>query len=377
MTPTPRSSSCTPRTTAGWCGSRCCSCATRRPPRRSSRTRSWRCTAAGAGCGPRQGARLPAPDRRQPVPLGAAAPRGPSPARRAAPTRRPARRGRRRGRPRAARRDACSTRCSTCPTRQREVLALRYYLDLDEAEIADDARHQPRRGQEPRLPRRRRPARPARPLTRTTMTDPRPDRRRAARPARGRRRRRRARPTPWTTIRARTKVTPMTDQRRPWSTAPSAPSPPPPPPWSRSPCSATTTPTAADRPRGLASQPRRRRPPSGRAAGADRGHAAAEPTTDDGEPARCATTARAGLLRRRHPAGPRLFREFHRGRRRSTPLSEALDEAVADATRSTRLPHAVAGSGATVVGTHRRSTWARRSSSDVAGARRCATGRPA
>ncbi len=29
-----------------------------------------------------------------------------------------------------------STRCGTLPDRQREVLALRYYLDLSEAEIA-------------------------------------------------------------------------------------------------------------------------------------------------------------------------------------------------------------------------------------------------
>ena len=46
-----RSSACTPRTGAGWSGSRRCWSATSRP-RRSSRTRSSRCTAAGAGAEP-------------------------------------------------------------------------------------------------------------------------------------------------------------------------------------------------------------------------------------------------------------------------------------------------------------------------------------
>ena len=54
------------------------------------------------------------------------------------PPRRPARAGRRRrGRwPRPVV-TPYSRRCASCPTRQREVLALRYYLDLSEAEIAD------------------------------------------------------------------------------------------------------------------------------------------------------------------------------------------------------------------------------------------------
>ena len=45
------------------------------------------------------------------------------------------RRRRRRWPPPAA--TPCSTRCGRCPRRQREVLALRYYLDLSEAEIAE------------------------------------------------------------------------------------------------------------------------------------------------------------------------------------------------------------------------------------------------
>ena len=45
------------------------------------------------------------------------------------------RRTRRRSRPTGA--TPSSTRCGRCPPRQREVLALRYYLDLSEAEIAE------------------------------------------------------------------------------------------------------------------------------------------------------------------------------------------------------------------------------------------------
>ena len=48
------------------------------------------------------------------------------------------------------------------PRRQREVIALRYYVDLSEAEIAETLGISRGRGEEPRLARRRRPARPAR-----------------------------------------------------------------------------------------------------------------------------------------------------------------------------------------------------------------------
>ena len=65
------------------------------------------------------------------------------------------------------------------PRRQREVIALRYYVDLSEAEIADALGISRGRGQEPRVARRRHLARPARrslPATwRHPMTDPRLD----------------------------------------------------------------------------------------------------------------------------------------------------------------------------------------------------------
>ena len=61
-------------------------------------------------------------------------------------------------RPRAAYAGRGALRAGRAAERQREVLVLRYYLDLDEAGDRRRARHQPRRGQEPRLARRRRPA---------------------------------------------------------------------------------------------------------------------------------------------------------------------------------------------------------------------------
>ena len=85
----------------------------------------------------------------------------------------------------------CSTPCAALPDRQREVLALRYYLDLSEADIADTLGHQPRRREEPRLPRRGRPALPDGGPVMTPTDD---DRIRA--PARRRGRRRRAAPRP-------------------------------------------------------------------------------------------------------------------------------------------------------------------------------------
>ena len=118
-------------------------------------------------------------------------------------------------------RPPCSTRCGRLPRRQREVLALRYYLDLSEAEIADDARHQPRRGQEPRLAGRRRPARPVSAASWRTGHDRLTDdsRTTSVRRAAVRRRRRTSSPDDaLDAIRSRPKVTPMSHAPlgRPW-----------------------------------------------------------------------------------------------------------------------------------------------------------------
>ena len=137
-TPTPRSSSSTPRTTAGWSGSSVLlvrDLETAEEVVQDSFVAmhgSWR-TAARARPGPG----LPPADGGEPVPVRAAAPRraGEVRRRRAGRRTRPARcrRGRRgRGAPARAVLDAMRT----LPDRQREVLALRYYLDLSEAEIA-------------------------------------------------------------------------------------------------------------------------------------------------------------------------------------------------------------------------------------------------
>ena len=108
----------------------------RRPPRRSCRTPSWRCTAPGGGCDD--------PDRalaylRRSVVNGArSALRHREVVERHAPG---AAAGRARA-PSTARwspssTPRCSPRCATLPERQREVLVLRYYVDLSEADIAD------------------------------------------------------------------------------------------------------------------------------------------------------------------------------------------------------------------------------------------------
>ena len=83
---------------------------------------------------PRQGAGVPAPLRRQRCALRPAAPQGRREARAAAGSRRGERRARRAARGRARRGDGGLRRL---PERQREVLVLRYYLDLSEAGIAD------------------------------------------------------------------------------------------------------------------------------------------------------------------------------------------------------------------------------------------------
>ena len=86
---------------------------------------------------PRQGARLPAAGGRQPLPLRPCGTARSSPG---TPPARPARAPipaptRPRSRPTGA--DAVLDAMRELPDRQREVLALRYYLDLSEAEIAD------------------------------------------------------------------------------------------------------------------------------------------------------------------------------------------------------------------------------------------------
>ena len=88
----------------------------------------------GPAARPRQGARLPAAGGRQPVALGAPAPDGGRAARRPRP-----RPGAEPDHPAEVvdRRAAVLEAMRALPQRQREVLALRYYLDLSEAEIAE------------------------------------------------------------------------------------------------------------------------------------------------------------------------------------------------------------------------------------------------
>ena len=117
----------------------------------------WR-TAARA----REGPGLPPADGRQPVALGAAAPRRPGEVRRPAgrPTGPDATPGADEDAVAAERRAAVLDAMRTLPDRQREVLALRYYLDLSEAEIASTLGISRGRREEPFLARRRRPAHP-------------------------------------------------------------------------------------------------------------------------------------------------------------------------------------------------------------------------
>ena len=86
---------------------------------------------------PRAGGGVPAPDRGQPGPVGAAPPGrgGPVPA----PPGRAGHRAQRRGgrARRAGRTPRCSPRSGNLPARQREALVLRYYLDLSEAQTAE------------------------------------------------------------------------------------------------------------------------------------------------------------------------------------------------------------------------------------------------
>ena len=245
------------------------------------------------------------------------------------------------------------------PRRQREVLALRYYLDLSEAEIADDPRHQPRRREEPRLARRRRAAhachggRRHEPRTTTSRRD-------AARLLDGRRLRRRA---------ARgSRLHPDPNEGDPMPPPPldlrrrSVPSSPPP---RRSRAVAVLGPVDAP--------PATARRPGHRAASADgTATASSEPSRHRRTGARAAT--RAGLLRRRHAAGPRLYREF--------------DTVSAASPRDRPRVRAVDGRGRRTPTTARRgrpgptsqtvqSTERRPSSSTSAGAARCRPSRRA
>ena len=90
--------------------------------------------AVGAAARPGQGAGLPAPGRRQPLALGAAAPRRRRAARRTAPAGEGTVDGPGVG---GARRDAVRDALLQLSERQREVLVLRHYLDWSEAQIAD------------------------------------------------------------------------------------------------------------------------------------------------------------------------------------------------------------------------------------------------
>ena len=152
-----RSSSCTPHTGVGWCGSRSCCCATRAWPRRSCRTPSSPCTAAGVGCATRTrrwptcGRRVVNRSRSALRHLGVVErhapgrrPRPPAPGADHAPYDVGAARRRPRRAARAAHPPARGARAAPLP---------RPVRDRDRR----DARDQPGRGQEPRLPRRRRP----------------------------------------------------------------------------------------------------------------------------------------------------------------------------------------------------------------------------
>ena len=116
---------------------RCCCVARRRDaPRRSCRTPSSRCTAAGGRCAsPTR--RWPTCARRSSTGPARCCATAASCARHVArPLARPARRRRRtRWPPSDAR--AVLDALRALPDRQREVLALRYYLDLSEADIAE------------------------------------------------------------------------------------------------------------------------------------------------------------------------------------------------------------------------------------------------
>ncbi|WP_278259410.1 sigma-70 family RNA polymerase sigma factor [Nocardioides convexus] len=119
------------------CASRCSWCATWARPRRWSRTRSWRCT--GAGRRLEDPERAPAYLRRTVVNRSRSALRH-----RGVVQRHLARQHRIDEAPPAdepvladSRRRAVLDALQRLPRRQREVLALRYYLDLSESEIAE------------------------------------------------------------------------------------------------------------------------------------------------------------------------------------------------------------------------------------------------
>ena len=125
-------------TTGGWCAWRSCWCATRRPPRRWSRTRSWPCTASGAPSRSRTAGaylrqtvvnRARSVLRHRGVQSRYIAAHGGDPA--------PVEPGADQQALADERRKRVLDAMRELPGRQREVLALRYYLDLSEADIAE------------------------------------------------------------------------------------------------------------------------------------------------------------------------------------------------------------------------------------------------
>ena len=150
-----------PRTGDSWCGSRCCSSATRAWPRSWCRTPSWRCTPAGPGCATPTG-RSPTCARRSST----------GPARRCGtaawssgtPPRRPPRSTP--GADHAAlatdRRAAVLDAMRTLPRAAARGAGAALLPGPVRGRDRRHPRHQPGRGEEPRLPWRRRPAQPAR-----------------------------------------------------------------------------------------------------------------------------------------------------------------------------------------------------------------------
>ena len=297
-----------------------------------------------AAARPRQGAGLPAAGGGQPLPLGAAAPR-PSSTRHAAREAgsRPPRAGADEAALAADRRDAVLDAMRALPDRQREVLALRYYLDLSEAEIADTLGHQPRRREEPRLARVRRAADPARATTWRTGHDP---PRRPA-PRRPPRRAPVSTPCPDVEPRPRPRRASATERkrrttmssRRPWLYAVGG---------AVVATAAVITaiavaggglPGADDDPAPAGRRP----PPAAERRDPDRG--AVVPAPSASEPPDSAGGVVGVYFAGDTPAGPRLYREFLPNTDGTEPIAFAVDTSLSGARRGPRLRQPVAVRG--------------------------------